>query len=325
MSTKSNYKLKIVLSVVLSFLWVMWLVIPAKGYTSSTLILEQSGVDDPYRVEEFTIRTPGNLEVRTSGGHIEVDGSESNTVRVEMYVRQNGRELTPSDTDLDDFDIEIEQRGNTVTAIAKREGKNRWFGNNNISISFVVYTPREMSTRLKTSGGHIRVTGLEGNQDIRTSGGHLDLKQLLGTIEARTSGGHIEVADIEGKLNARTSGGHIEAMNSSGSIQLGTSGGHIRLDKIRGTVEARTSGGSITANLENIDQSVSLRTSGGHVSVTVPRGMGLELDLRGSSVRTELRNFSGEVERDEIVGTINGGGPKLTARTSGGWVRLNYR
>ena len=92
MSTKSNYKLKVVLSVVLSFLWVMWLVIPANGYsTGGTLNLEQSDVDDPYRVEEFTIRTPGNLEVRTSGGHIEVDGSESNTVRVEMYVRQNGR------------------------------------------------------------------------------------------------------------------------------------------------------------------------------------------------------------------------------------------
>lgn len=318
MTARNEYKLKVAVAFTLSFLTTMLLVVTASANTLTK--------DDPYRIEEFTVNGPGNLDVRTSGGHISVEASESNRVRVEMYVRKNGRELSPSDTDLSDFDIDISQSGNTVRAIAKRENGKGWkfWNNNNISISFVVYTPREMSTDLKTSGGHIETLGLNGNQKIATSGGHLKLGNLMGTVDARTSGGHIEIRDFEGEMNARTSGGHIDVVNSSGSINLRTSGGHIDLERISGTVEASTSGGSINAEIASVGQFVDLRTSGGNVNITVPDGIGLDLDLRGSRVRTELRNFSGEVERDEVEGSINGGGPKISARTSGGTVSVSF-
>jgi hypothetical protein len=41
-------------------------------------------------------------------------------------------------------------------------------------------------------------------------------------------------------------------------------------------------------------------------------------------VYAELKNFSGEAEKDEIRGTFNGGGTKISAKTSGGSVRLEY-
>jgi len=320
MTARNEYKFKVGLAFALSFLTMLLMVFTASAHTTSTT------KDDPYRIEEFSLSGPGNLEVRTSGGHISVEGSESNRVRVEMYVRKNGRELSPADTDLDDYEIEISQSGNTITAIAKGENGRAWklWNNNSVSISFVVYTPREMSTDLKTSGGHIETDGLSGNQKISTSGGHLKLANLMGTVDARTSGGHIEIGDFEGEMSARTSGGHINVTNSSGSLNLRTSGGHIDLERISGTLEASTSGGSISAELASIGQFVDLRTSGGNVNISVPDGLGLELDLRGTRVRTELKNFSGEVERDEVHGTVNGGGPKISARTSGGTVRVTF-
>lgn len=316
MSTRNRYLTKVGLSFGLSLLITLLLVLSATAKT---------GVDDPYRVDEFRISTPGDLEVQTSGGHITVEASESNRIRVEMYARRNGRELTPSDTDLDNFDIEIEQSGNKVRAIAKRRGNGWNWGRNSISISFVVYTPREMTTDLRTSGGHITATGLDGTQRLSTSGGHLEMINLKGTVNARTSGGHINIRDFAGQMNARTSGGHIDVDRSEGTLDLRTSGGHISLNDLSGTVEASTSGGSIDARLSGIEQFASLRTSGGSVNVTVPDGIGLTLDLKGSRVSTELKNFSGEVERDEVEGTINGGGPKLTARTSGGTVRVKFQ
>ncbi|NGP77743.1 DUF4097 domain-containing protein [Balneolaceae bacterium YR4-1] len=318
MSTRDRYKMKVLLIFVLSFASMILLVSTASANTTVK--------DEPYRVEEFTVSTPGNLNVRTSGGHITVKASESNRVRVEMYVRKNGRDLSASDYDLDDFEIDISQSGNTVRAIAKRENGNNWkfWNNNNVSISFVVYTPREMSSDLKTSGGHIETDGLKGNQEIATSGGHLQLMNLMGTVDARTSGGHIEISDFEGEMNARTSGGHINVLNTNGSINLRTSGGHIDLERISGTVEASTSGGSINADIASIGQFIDLRTSGGNVNISVPDGLGMDLELRGNRVRTELKNFSGKVERDEVEGSINGGGPKISARTSGGTVRISF-
>jgi hypothetical protein len=296
----------------------MFLVLPASAHTN--------GQDDPYRVEEFTLTGTGNLEVRTSGGHITVEASESNRVRVEMYVTRNGRELSPADTDLGDFDIEISQTGNKITATARRDNGRGWdfWNNNNISISFVVYSPREMSTDLKTSGGHIETRGLQGNQQISTSGGHLELANLRGKVDARTSGGHIEIHDFEGEMNARTSGGHIDIENAGGILNVRTSGGHIDLANVSGTLEASTSGGSITADLRSVGQFVDLRTSGGNVNISVPEGAGFNLDLRGGRVRTELRNFSGKIERDEVEGQVNGGGPRIAARTSGGTVSIRF-
>lgn len=303
----------------ISFLLMLWAI--------STADAMQNRGDDPYRVEEFSISTPGALEVQTSGGHITVEGSQNNSVRVEMFVSKDGESLSPSDTDLEDFDITIEQQGSRIRAIAKHEGNSGWkfWEGNDISVSFVVYTPREMSTRLKTSGGHIKTTGLTGTQDMKTSGGHLELADLEGTVNARTSGGHIDINNITGDVEARTSGGHIDARNTEGTLNVRTSGGHIDLENIAGAVEASTSGGSIAANISKMGEFARLKTSGGNVDITVPRNIGLDLDLRGSRVRTQLENFSGSMEDDDVEGSINGGGPMLSARTSGGTVRVSFK
>lgn len=321
MTPRKRYLTKVILAFTLSLIVTVVIMLPAKAL-NTTLTQEE-----PYRIESFDLSGPGSLDVRTSGGHITVEGSSSHTVRIEMYVRKNGHDLLPEDTDLEKWDITISQSGSTVKAIAERNGNSNWnlFSGNNASISFVVYTPREMSTNLNTSGGHIEARGLSGNQRIRTSGGHLDLSNLKGTIEARTSGGHIELADLQGEVKARTSGGHIDVKNAEGTLHVRTSGGHIELGNISGTVEAKTSGGGISADLNSIGQFVDLRTSGGNVKIKVPGNLGLDLNLRGSYVSTSLKNFSGEVDRDEVNGKLNGGGPKISARTSGGTVSLTFK
>lgn len=280
----------------------------------------------PYRVEKFSIKPPGQLKIRTSGGAIKVKGSQDNRVRVEMYVTKHGKNLNPADTKLKKFDIRITKSGNKITAAAKRKTSSRWkfWKHHNISISFVVYTPQKMNTDLKTSGGHIIASGLTGKQHIRTSGGNLKLHQLKGTIDARTSGGYIDIDNISGELHARTSGGRITAKNTKGLLDVHTSGGSIHLGDIAGTVKASTSGGSIDAQFAQVEHSVQLHTSGGNIHITVPKDIGLNLDLHGSSVRTRLQNFSGDVKHNKIEGTLNGGGPEFTARTSGGNVHISY-
>lgn len=324
MYTRTNYLLKVALAFLLSLIVTALLIIPTKVKASGPNTTMQ---DHPYRVESFTLSGEGTLDVQTSGGHITVTGSSSNTVEVEMYVRKNGKNLTPDDTNLEDWDIDISQSGQSIRAIAERKGSGwNWFGGQNKpSVSFVVYTPKNINSDLNTSGGHIKVGGLSGEQQIKTSGGHLELSTLTGTVNARTSGGHITVSDVQADLKARTSGGHIEAENSEGNLTFKTSGGHISLNNVAGTVEAHTSGGSIEADLITIGEFVDLKTSGGNVNITVPTDIGLNLDLKGSFVSSNLQNFSGKAERNEIEGQINGGGPSISARTSGGTVSLAFR
>lgn len=324
MNTRSNYLFKVALAFTLSLIITFLLMVPAISKAIPDSFFQQ---EEPYRVESFDLSGAGSLNVQTSGGHITVEGSSDNTVRVEMYVEKDGQNLLPEDTKLSKWDIEITHSGQKVEAIAKRKN-NSWniLGQSNRpSISFVVYTPNKMSSNLTTSGGHIKVRGLSGEQKMKTSGGHIKLSDIKGTVDARTSGGKVTLNNLEGNITARTSGGHMRAENTEGDITLKTSGGHITLKNVGGTVEAKTSGGHITADLSSIRKHANLSTSGGNISINVPAGTGLDLDLHGSYVQYNLDNFSGEAERNEIEGQVNGGGAKVSARTSGGTVSLSFQ
>lgn len=275
-----------------------------------------------YLTEEFAVSDNSKIEVRTSGGSIELVGSNSDEVRVEMYVRKRGRELDRRDTDLKDWEIRIEKEGNTVYAIAKREGRS--WGNNNLSISFKVYAPTKSTSDLRTSGGSISLENLIGDQMARTSGGSIEAERIGGDIKLKTSGGSITLFDIEGYAEVNTSGGRIRGEKITGGIDAKTSGGSITLDGISGNVEAKTSGGSIDAEILNPDGFIELRTSGGSITVTVPKDLGYDLDLGGNRVRADLHNFQGELDKNDMEGTMNGGGTKLSAKTSGGSVNLRY-
>ncbi|GAB5410367.1 MAG: hypothetical protein BalsKO_27320 [Balneolaceae bacterium] len=275
-----------------------------------------------YLTEEFSVSDNAKIEVRTSGGSIELVGENTDEVRVEMFVRKRGRELDRRDTDLDDWEIRIEKDGNTVYAIAEKEGR-RW-GNNNVSISFKVYAPTKSVSDLRTSGGSISLENLIGDQMARTSGGSIEAERIGGDIKLKTSGGSITLFDIEGYADVNTSGGRIRGENITGGIDAKTSGGSITLDNISGNVEARTSGGSIDAEIISPDDYIELKTSGGSITVTVPKDLGYDLDLGGNRVRADLHNFQGELDKNDMEGTMNGGGTKVSAKTSGGSVNLRY-
>lgn len=282
--------------------------------------------DRAYRIETFNTSSSPSVNISTSGGSINVIGQMDGEVRVEMYVRRNGRYMDASDTDLSDFEIIIDSNGSTVYAEAKRKrsGWNLFGSSRNVSISFVVYTPENSTVSGQTSGGSVSAEGIMNNLSLRTSGGSVNANNVEGEIDLRTSGGSVNIENASGRINGRTSGGSVSARNISGYADLRTSGGSIRLNDIDAKISARTSGGSIRADFLTFTDDIDLQTSGGNIEINLPDVSDFSIDLRGQRVNTRLRNFSGEFERDHVEGRIGNGGPLLTARTSGGSVRLHY-
>lgn len=279
--------------------------------------------EEVYRTENFSVSGAVSLEVQTSGGSIQVIGSNQNEVTVEMYVHKRGNYIEAGEADLEDYSIEISQDENMIKAIADRNTKG-WNWNDGYSISFIVYTPKETRTRLRTSGGSLTARNLIGSQELRTSGGSITTEGIEGEMVLKTSGGSISMDDIQGDADVHTSGGTIKADMFVGNLDARTSGGSIRLSGMEGNIEARTSGGSINAEVLAPSDFIELKTSGGSITITVPRENGYDLDLDGNRVYGNLENFSGEMEKDEIRGTMNGGGTKIEAKTSGGSIRLEY-
>jgi len=226
---------------------------------------------------------------------------------------------------LDNWSITIEEIQGKIVAKAEKDSNMGWLrGGNNVSIAFEIETPVNTELSARTSGGSVSIENLSGNQFARTSGGNMEANNIQGNVELRTSGGAIRIENIEGQAEVATSGGSIRARKVTQGLKARTSGGSLNLQEISGSLEARTSGGSIEVFLINPIEYIEVSTSGGNVTVEVPENLGYDLELTGSRVRTELRNFTGSSSRDAIRGAMNGGGIPLKARTSGGSVSLKY-
>lgn len=284
----------------------------------------QPDLGKPYRVETFKTDGSARLEIKTSGGHIYLGQGKTDDVVVEMYVRKNNTSYGEGEVNLDDFTISIKQMGSMIHAIAKRENDNKIMNwGSTYSVHFIVYAPKKSSADIKTSGGHITLSSLDGQIIAKTSGGHIKADNISGDLNIATSGGNIEVKHFKGLLNAETSGGGIAFVDVAGDLVFKTSGGNINLEQVSGSIEGKTSGGNINAQINSISRNCELKTSGGNIKIQLPASEGFDIEAKGSRVSSNLSNFSGKTERDEISGTVRGGGSKVKLKTSGGSITLN--
>ena len=264
----------------------------------------------------FSVHPGGKLTLDTDLGSVEVRSAPGNQVRVrvEREVRSGADK---------DFELNFEQRGDDVLVEGNKSGGDwGWSFWNRYKVHFEIVVPEEYNLELETAGGSIKIADLVGDVDCHTSGGSIRIDDIDGQVDCRTSGGSIHVGRVEGSVNAKTSGGSITIDRSGGSVVAKTSGGSVTVNEVLGSIEASSSGGSVSARLTSQPLAdCRLTTSGGRVEVTLAGPIAVDLDAKTSGGRVHLEmpvTISGSVSKTSVRGTLNGGGPQLYLRTSGG-------
>jgi hypothetical protein len=279
--------------------------------------------------KQFTVDAPGTLRVETAGGAIRVSPTTDSVVRI--VAKQRIRASTEAEADelLKKLELTLEQQGNDVRAVARyeRRGPGFHFGSwPPVQVDFEIHAPAAFATELSTSGGGITVGDLTGQVRARTSGGSITLGRLGGAVDASTSGGNISLAEAGGPVDLKTSGGNLSVGRVSGPASLSTSGGSIKIESAEGRLRAHTSGGSIRAGIAGaLRDECSLSTSGGSVRVAVDRSAAFRLDASTSGGHVDAEGLTLTLEksgRGRLAGTVNGGGPLLKVRTSGGSISV---
>lgn len=300
-------------------------------------------------IKSYKVAPGGQLSVEVDRGSIEVKTTDRSSVEIEVIRKVRGNETDGRKT-LKDHVVTTAQDGNKVQVRAEYKGPKSfgWFsGSPQLNVSYQISVPRKFEVNLRTTGSNIKVAELTGKAQVHTSGGNLTLEKIQGPVSGHTSGGDISVvgcqgpvdittsggnlnlSEIEGDVTAKTTGGSIHADKITGKSVMKTSGGNIKVGGLKGSVEAKTSGGHITAEL--LDQPAnecSFATSGGNITITLARTVAVEVDARtsGGRVSTDLPVVAVvQQKKHELRGKINGGGPLITAHTSGGNVRLDKK
>jgi hypothetical protein len=281
----------------------------------------------------FQVQPGVHIKIGTSGGDIHVVSSNDSVVKV--VAKEHIRAGSDSEADelLKKLDLVIEQNGNEVVATASYDTNLGFhFGSwPPVQVEFFVSVPASASADLKTSGGDVTVSDIEGTLHARTSGGNIKLGTIGGDIDASTSGGNVSLTEGRGDVRLSTSGGNVGADRIVGPANLETSGGDIRADSVRNTLSAHTSGGDVRASFEGaLKGDCTLSTSGGEVKVSVAKDVGFHLDASTSGGEVDAAGVTitidhGGMGRSSLSGQVNGGGPSLKLRSSGGDIKVVTR
>lgn len=278
----------------------------------------------------FAVQPGGTFTGSTEGGDIIVKTADVQEVRV--TARQTIRAETDAEADelLEKLALKLEQSGNNVVVESKYGKRPRSWGRNwpPVTVDIEVTLPRQFNLQATTSGGDISAESLRGNVKASTSGGDLRFDRVEGDLDGRTSGGDITLREGTARAHLSTSGGNITVDRAGGPTDVSTSGGDIRINSVAELLRATTSGGNVYAVIDGpIRQDTLLSTSGGDVTVHIGKTASYVLDASTSGGDVDARGLTitidkGGIGKSRLVGSVNGGGPQLKLRSSGGDITL---
>jgi hypothetical protein len=231
---------------------------------NNLLVVAESPRSRARRQLEFKITVPRsyNVDLKTSGGSIEVEGLEG-----EARSKTSGGSL------------QFRTIRGPVTG--KTSG-----GSIGLADIFGDVTA-------ETSGGSISAKQIDGNLLAYTSGGSITAERIGGRLTAKTSGGSVRVDEVAGSVEASSSGGSVTARftkQPAGDSQFTTSGGSVVVSIPEGTranLDAEVSGGHVETDFP-VSFTVQGKLDGSKVKGTI-NGGGPVLFCRTSGSNIQIR------------------------------------
>jgi hypothetical protein len=278
---------------------------------------------EPHERKKFFVDGAPNLTVFTVSGDIEVvHDPDIDHVLVELYVRR-GYSIWAGRKNIDNYRIVMLQRGDQINAsVQKKRSEGSWIGDN-ISFTFVVHTPKDLTSNLRTMDGSVLLQGVKGRNIIHTNAGNITLRDIEGEIQANSSGGGVGIAGSSGQFNIRTIVGNINIEQSKGEIRARTVSGNIMARDVIGTLVCATASGNVNASFLDVSYGIHVESASGNIELTLPGRTGYQLNARGANIDlVHFQPFDGVVRGSSASGRVGDGSVPLQLSTASGTVVL---
>ncbi len=278
---------------------------------------------EPHERKKFYVDGAPNLTVFTVSGDIEVVHDPSiDHVLVELYIRR-GYSLWSGRANIDNYRIVMMQRGDQINAsVQKKRSEGAWVGDN-ITFTFVVHTPKDLTSNLRSMNGNILLKGVKGRNIVHTNAGNIMLRNIEGEVQANSSGGGIGITESSGQFNIRTIVGNVNIEQSKGEIRARTVSGNISARGVNGTLVCATVSGNVNASFTDVSYGIHVESASGNIELTLPGKTGYQLDARGASIDlVHFQPFDGVVRSSTASGRVGDGSIPLQLSTASGSVVL---
>lgn len=230
----------------------------------------------------------------------------------------------------DEYEINFDPGSSALKITSDYRGRFGRHEKHGGDFEFDIKVPDKFDIDIRTMGGEVYISDVEGSITGNTMGGDLGFKNLKGDIEFETMGGGITVEDVTGSLDLETKGGNITVHDCRADGEVSTLGGTILIEDVDGNLKGTTMGGKVTyknvtgVNLTDDSDGKVVRVSsmGGEINIdNAPNGASLETMGGGITVNSAKEFVRAETMGGDIsIYEIDGG---VEASTMGGNVNVN--
>jgi DUF4097 and DUF4098 domain-containing protein YvlB len=234
---------------------------------------------------EFPAAEPISLEARLPSGSITVRAEPVTTATVTLTSRsgKRGDELIAATTvefDAGTLAVHVPDRVRVLSSTP---------------LDLVVQLPNVSSCMLNAASADVRCSGQLGSLDVRTASGDIFAERVSGQASINTASGDIELDEAGEAIRVTTASGDTSIGRAGGELTVNSASGDLAIGVAAGSAKIRSASGDVKIDCMTAGRG-EVTTVSGDVSIAVPAGIGVYLDLSAMTgdVRSDLEPANGE-------------------------------
>ncbi len=262
---------------------------------------------DVTAVHPLPVTAGGELAVRIDRARLRVRLGEPGEPRIEVALRSVASTREEAQQLIDGFapQILVEADRVSLTALCgDAEEQRSWLG-----LRTVFVRRLDMAATL--------VIPRRQDLDLILKVGDIEVEEAEGTVRAALQVGSVRIGSVAGDLFVSVQSGPIQIRRAGGCLVARTVTGAVRVEEAGEAVEITTESGNVEARiLRPLREASRISTGSGEIRVALAAGAEVEIRASTGQVLSDFPLSGGS------RGSVNGGGPPLTLRSSAGQVRL---
>jgi len=209
----------------------------------------------------------------------------------------------------------------------------QWGGIDIPAVHYTIRMPRGAALQIDDHESTIDVTGLGGRLEIDTHEGPVTVREQRGGLFIDSHESALSITDQAGDVTLKTHDGRIEIRRMTGRLSVDTHESEVVVEGLDGGFRVESHDGSARVSFAALSDDVFADTHDGDVALTLPTGVGFDLDTDFDDdvdwrSDMDLRSIRIADEDDEDVnyrGDVNGGGPMIRLESDDGDFALRVR
>jgi len=273
----------------------------------------------------LTVSGPANVSVETGAGYVHIySGSDSQIHIIGRVHVRSGLFGGDADAKLRKIlaDPPIKQSDNTIH-IGGDRGDSTLL--NNVAIDYEITAPSETTLKSETGSGDQEIGGIQGMVTAETGSGNIHVENIGANAKLETGSGSIHATNVHGAATLHSGSGDLDLdLNRAGDVKAETGSGSIRIHGVSGGLHAEAGSGNIDVSGIPSDE-WRLQSGSGSITAQVGGAVKFALNAETGSGTIHIEQpilMQGTLNKQHVIGTVNGGGPPVHAETGSGNITI---